>query len=61
MALLRIPLGCLASIVVRLALIAAILLAGYLLVAKPLLSKADHAIRSTTHPAQGGQAARAPK
>jgi hypothetical protein len=49
MALLRIPLGCLASIFVRLVLIAAILLAGYLFVAKPMLNKADHAIRSATH------------
>ena len=47
MALLRTPLGCLTATIVRLALIAAIALAGYLLVAKPLLDKADKAIRTS--------------
>jgi hypothetical protein len=46
-ALLRTPLGCLTATILRLALIAAIGLAGYLLVAKPLLDKADNAIKTS--------------
>jgi hypothetical protein len=46
-ALLRTPLGCLTATIVRLALIAAIALAGYLLVVKPLLDKADNAIKTS--------------
>ncbi len=47
MALLRTPLGCLTATIVRLALIAAIALAAYLLVVKPLLDKADSAIKTS--------------
>ncbi len=47
MALLRTPFGCLTATIVRLALIAAIAVAGYLLVAKPLLDKADNAIKAS--------------
>ena len=47
MALLRTPLGCLTATIVRLALIAAIAIAAYLLVVKPLLDKADDAIKTS--------------
>ncbi len=49
MSLLRLPLGCLTWSILRLAILAAGLLAAYLLVARPLLDDADRAIRPATH------------
>jgi hypothetical protein len=46
-ALLRTPLGCLTATIVRLAMIAAVAIAGYLLIAKPLIDRADTAIKTS--------------
>jgi hypothetical protein len=47
--LLRLPLGCLTWTILRLTILAAVLVTGYLLVAKPLFDKADKAVRPATH------------
>ena len=47
--LLRLPLGCLTWSILRLTILAAVLVLAYLLVARPLLDKADEAGRGATH------------
>lgn len=49
MTLLRLPLGCLTWTILRLAIVAAALIGGYLLVVKPLFEEADKAARPATH------------
>jgi hypothetical protein len=46
--LLRLPLGCLTWTILRLAILAAALVAGYLLVVRPLLEDAGKAVRPAT-------------
>jgi hypothetical protein len=45
-ALLRIPLGCLTSTILRLAMITAVLVLGYLFIVKPALDKANDEVGS---------------
>jgi hypothetical protein len=47
--LLRIPLGCLSWTILRLTILAVALIAGWLLVAKPLIEEGGDAVRPATH------------
>jgi hypothetical protein len=47
--LLRLPLGCLTWSILRLTILAAVLVGGYFLVAKPLIDRADKAGHGATH------------
>jgi hypothetical protein len=46
--LLRLPLGCLTWTILRLAIIAAVLVGGYLLAVRPLIDKADTVVGPAT-------------